>query len=199
MIDKSFIGTTLAPHSVRADVARLRFFAKAIGETNPIYTDEVAARAAGHPGLPLPPTFLFCLDTDARNDETWLKDLGISYPRVLHAEQSFTYHRMAYVGDMLHFNSRIADMYDRRNGDLIFVVLETQVSNQQGEHVADLKTTIVERKTTIVESNNGKDSRVTDHGIIQFGETLPPLHLPPVDRTTLALYGGTVRWRFRRP
>jgi hypothetical protein len=28
---------------------RLRFFAKAIGQTDPVYTDEAAARAAGHP------------------------------------------------------------------------------------------------------------------------------------------------------
>ncbi len=36
---------------------RLRMFAAAIGETDPIYTDVEAARAAGHPDLPVPPTF----------------------------------------------------------------------------------------------------------------------------------------------
>lgn len=146
MLNKNFTGIALPAHSARASAERLRFFAKAIGESNAIYTDEAAAGAAGYPGLPLPPTFLFCLDTDGRDDATWLKNVGISYPHTLHAEQSFTYHRMAFADETLHFNGRIVDMYCRKNGDLRFVVLETRVTNQQGERVAELKTTMVERK-----------------------------------------------------
>ena len=149
MFNKNCIGMTLPEHRATADPARLRFFAKAIGETDAVYTDEAVARAAGHPALPLPPTFLFCLDTDARDDARWLSDLGISYPDVLHAGQSFIYHRMAYAGETLRFNSQITDMYSKNDGALIFVVLETSVKDQRGEPVAELKTTIVERKKGI--------------------------------------------------
>jgi len=39
---------------------RLKFFAKAIGETNPIYTDEAAALEAGYRALPAPRRSPWC-------------------------------------------------------------------------------------------------------------------------------------------
>jgi acyl dehydratase len=64
---------------------------------------------------------------------------------VLHGEQSFTYHRMAYAGDTLHFDGRITDVYDKKNGALTFVVMETKVTNQRGEHVVDIRKSLVHR------------------------------------------------------
>ncbi len=144
MIDKNIIGMAFPPHSARAEASQLRFFAKAIGETNPIYTDETAALAAGHAALPLPPTFLFSLDL-ARPPSNWMKEAGIELARVLHGEQSFTYHRMAYAGDTLHFDSRITDVYDKKGGALDFVVVNVKVSNQRAEHVADMRKVLVHR------------------------------------------------------
>lgn len=144
MIDKQFIGKTLPAFRAVAEAGRLRFFAKATGETNPIYFDESAARDAGHPGLPLPPTFLFSLEFE-QPDTSWRDEIGIELPRILHGEQTFTYRRLAYAGDTLRFESRIADIYDKKAGALEFVVRETRVTNQNGEHVADLRSVIVQR------------------------------------------------------
>ena len=144
MIDKKFIGKTLPAFRAVAEAGRLRFFAKAIGETNPVYFDESAARDAGHPALPLPPTFLFSLEFE-QPDTSWRDEIGIELPRILHGEQQFTYHRVAYAGDTLLFESRIADIYDKKGGALEFVVRETRVTNQRGEHVADLRSVLVHR------------------------------------------------------
>ncbi|WP_321936093.1 MULTISPECIES: MaoC family dehydratase N-terminal domain-containing protein [unclassified Paraburkholderia] len=144
MIDKQHIGKTLPAFRAVAEAGRLRFFAQAIGETNPVYFDESAARDAGHPGLPLPPTFLFSLEFE-QPDGSWRDEIGIELPRILHGEQSFTYHRLAYAGDVLLFESRIADIYDKKGGALEFVVRETRVTNPRGEHVADLRSVIVQR------------------------------------------------------
>lgn len=54
-LDKAVIGTTLPATTLTVERARLRFFAKAIGETDPVYTDVDAAKAAGHPDIPAPP------------------------------------------------------------------------------------------------------------------------------------------------
>lgn len=144
MIDKKHIGKVIPSFRTEAEAGRLRFFAKAIGETNPIYFDESAARDAGHPNLPLPPTFLFSLELE-QPDKSWRDEIGIQVARILHGEQSFTYHRMACAGDVLLFECRIADIYDKKGGALDFVVRETRVTNQHGEHVADLRSVLVHR------------------------------------------------------
>lgn len=189
MREKQFIGHRLQPHEARADAYRLRCFAKAIGETDPIYTNEATARAAGHPDLPLPPTFLFCLDTEVRDDAAWLGGMGISYPDVLHAEQSFVYHRMAYANETLRFASRITDVVSKKDGALLFVTLETQVNDMQGAPVADLKTTIVESKNR-TQKKDAKNVAPSEKITPKAGATLEPLQLSPVDRATLALYAG---------
>lgn len=144
MIDKKHIGKVLPSFTATAEAGQLRFFAKSIGETNPIYSDEQAARDAGHPALPLPPTFLFSLEF-TQPSKAWRDELGIVPSRILHGEQSFDYHRMAYAGDVLRFDSRIGDIYDKKGGALEFVVRETRVTNQRGEHVADLRSVLVHR------------------------------------------------------
>lgn len=144
MIDKKHIGKTLHTFYVKPEAGQLRFFAKAIGETDPIYFDASAAQDAGHPNLPLPPTFLFSLEFE-QPSAGWRQELGVVPSRILHGEQKFTYHRMAYVGDTLQYESRIADIYDKKNGALEFIVRDTRVTNERGEHVADLRSIIVQR------------------------------------------------------
>jgi acyl dehydratase len=146
MIDKKHIGRQLPTFLVTAEAGQLRFFAKATGETSPIYFDEQAARDAGHPNLPLPPTFLFSLEFQIPSN-AWRDELGIVTARILHGEESFRYHRMAYAGDTLRFDVRIADIYDKKGGALEFVVRETRVTNQHGEHVADLRSVLVQRNS----------------------------------------------------
>ncbi|RCW69608.1 MaoC family dehydratase N-terminal domain-containing protein [Pseudorhodoferax soli] len=144
MIDKQHIGMQLPVFRATAEAGQLRFFAKSIGETNPIYLDESAARDAGHPGLPLPPTFLFSLEFQIPSN-AWRETLGIVTSRILHGEESFSYHRMAYAGDTLQFETHIADIYDKKGGALSFVVRASRVTNQRGEHVADLRSILVHK------------------------------------------------------
>jgi acyl dehydratase len=144
MLNKSFIGKTLPSFHATAEAGQLALFAKATGETRPEYIDESAARDAGHPHLPLPPTFLFSLELTYPS-AGWREEIGIENARILHGEQSFTYHRLAYAGEKLLFESRIADIYDKKDGALSFVVRETRVSNPRGEHVADLRSVLVHR------------------------------------------------------
>lgn len=145
MIDRKYIGHTLPAFEVEVEKGRLRFFAKATGQQDRVYGDEAAARDAGHPALPVPPTFLFCLEMEAPNPAAMRELLAIDIGKVLHGEQQFDYHAMAYAGDRLRFEPRIADIYDKKNGALEFIVRETRVSNQRGEHVADLRCVTVVR------------------------------------------------------
>lgn len=118
----------IAPIPFDIERGRLRFFAQTIGLTHPIYTDVEAARRAGHRDLPVPPTFLSnSLELELRNPLGWLAEVGGDLTKTTHAEQSFTYHALAYAGDSLVLERRIADVYTKKGGALEFVVKQTDV------------------------------------------------------------------------
>ncbi|HVR52371.1 MAG TPA: MaoC family dehydratase N-terminal domain-containing protein [Pseudorhodoferax sp.] len=143
MIDKKWIGHELPPSQLPIERTRLQFFAKAIGETDPVYTDATAARDAGYADLPAPPTFLFAAELDSGASTRLLADLDIPLARLLHGEQSFVYHRAACVGDTVTVRSRIEDIYAKKNGALEFVVKASRATNQMGELVAEMRTVLV--------------------------------------------------------
>jgi acyl dehydratase len=143
MIDRKWIGYETPASELALDRTRLRFFAKAIGETDPIYTDPAAARTAGYADLPAPPTFLFAAELDSGAIDTLLGQLDIPLRNLLHGEQSFTYHRAACAGDIISVRSRIEDIYDKKGGALEFVVKTSRATNQHGELVAELRSVLV--------------------------------------------------------
>lgn len=122
---------------------RLRFFAKAIGLTNPIYLDVEAARRAGHRDLPVPPTFIsLSLELELPEPFGWLAELGADLTKTTHAEQSFVYHKLAYAKDQLLLRRRIIDVYVKKGGALEFVVKRTDVMRGD-EHLAEVQSVTV--------------------------------------------------------
>jgi len=145
MIDKKYIGYLLPPVLWEVEKGRIAFFAKVIGLTDPIYTDEAAAKAEGYRGIVAPPTFIFGALGDSGETMKLIETLQIDLGKVLHGEQRFDYHAPVCAGDALHFQSRVSDIYDKKGGALEFVVNDTRVTNQLGQHVADLHSVIVVR------------------------------------------------------
>lgn len=145
MIDRKWIGYETTPAVLPIERSRLIFFAKAIGETDPIYTDVEAARAAGYADLPAPPTFLFAAELDSGQTAQLLSNLGVSVARLLHGEQGFSYRRLVCAGDTVAVRSRIIDIYDKKNGALEFIVKSGKAVNQHGEPVAELRSILIVR------------------------------------------------------
>ena len=143
MIDKKWIGHELPTAVLPIEAGRLKFFAQAIGESNPVYLDEAAARDAGYAALPAPPTFLFAAELDSGASFALIEQLQIPLAKLLHGEQGFSYFRPACVGDTVTVRSTITDIYAKKNGALEFVVKLSQASNQHGEKVAELRSVIV--------------------------------------------------------
>lgn len=145
MIDPRWIGHELPRHIFEIERGRLKLFAKVVGETNPIYLDEVAARAHGHPDLPALPSFLFAAELDTGSLTEMLGLLGIDMGRILHGEQRFTHHGMVYANDTISVTSCIANIYQKKNGALEFIAKETFARNQRNQCVAELRATLVVR------------------------------------------------------
>ncbi|MEP1472142.1 MAG: MaoC family dehydratase N-terminal domain-containing protein [Halieaceae bacterium] len=145
MLDRNYIGHTFPAHSVPVEVGRLKFFAQAVGESDPIYHDEEAARAAGYRALPAPPTFVFSLNLAGTDLAEKYVPMGIDLARLLHAEQQFEYFSTICAGDVITLESKVADIYDKKDGALEFAIEETTATNQNGELVAKSTQTLVMR------------------------------------------------------
>jgi acyl dehydratase len=146
MVDQSAIGRTFSPIAAHVEPGRLRFFLNTIGEANPLHRDRAAARAAGYSATPVPPTYLFCLEMmDAEEPFEFLAALDIDLARILHGEQRFNYHAPIVVGDTLTFKPRVTGVIDKKGGAMTLLTIETEVTNQDGVHVADTVRTVVVR------------------------------------------------------
>ena len=145
MIDKKLIGHEFDPVILPVEEGRLKFVAKAIGETNPVYSNLDAAKAEGHPSIPAPPTFVFMLEIDALNLDEIMKLFGKDNKQLLHGEQGFIYHTPIYSGDRITVSKKVKDIYDKKDGKLEFVVTENSFFNQNEVKVAETVTNYVIR------------------------------------------------------
>ncbi|MGH7895838.1 MAG: MaoC family dehydratase N-terminal domain-containing protein [Candidatus Binatia bacterium] len=138
-IDRSLIGVWGPESSMRVELGKIREFAKAVKDPNPVYAD--AARCVA------PPTFLMTI-------AHWIGDLGatrsavkLDFRRLLHGEQDFEYVKAIRPGDTLTFRSRTKDVFEKegkRGGTMLFVIGETEFKNQRGEVVAYMRNTAIE-------------------------------------------------------
>ncbi len=145
MIDKKFIGKKSPPREVEVEKGQLRFFAKAVGESNPVYTDEASARDAGYRSLPAPPTFVLSLNLAQPDPFSKYTEMGVHLEKILHGEQQFEYLAPICAGDRITLESTIVDIFEKKGGALEFVIEETSASNQHNELVARSVQTIIVR------------------------------------------------------
>lgn len=143
-IPRDVVGTTTAALTVQVDRGRLQLFAKAVGETDRIYWDVDAAVAAGHPDVPVPPTYLFALELERDGSLTWLTDLGVAVGQVLHGTQSFRYSAPAHAGDALTVQSEITDVY-KKNGGLLELIERRTTVTRGSCLIATLDQTVIVR------------------------------------------------------
>lgn len=132
------------PLVLTAERGRLAFFAQATGQADPVYLDLGAARAAGHPDLPIPPSFYFSLELERPDPFGWLTALGVDLRRVLHGEQSFAYHATAHAGDVLTLSTRITDVTVKKGGALELLTKQTSVT-RGGQPIAEATAVIIVR------------------------------------------------------
>ena len=108
-------------------------FAEAIGDPNPLFNDEQAARSTRYGGLIAPPTFLRFLPPGQMKVE-----VRSPYPAALDGGSEWEYFEPVRPGDRITVTVKIAEMIERegRLGKMLFIVRETKYVNHYGSVVA---------------------------------------------------------------
>lgn len=124
---------------------RLKFFAKATGQNDPVYSDDEAAKAAGYRSIPAPPTIGFCLEMESNSLWDNIAAMGVPVGKILHGTQTFKYHKPICAGDRVTFETKVSNIFDKKGGALEFIVENSTGKNQDDELVVELERVIVVR------------------------------------------------------
>ncbi|MET9338427.1 MULTISPECIES: MaoC family dehydratase N-terminal domain-containing protein [unclassified Nonomuraea] len=143
-LNRDFVGRTYtSTTSYEVSRVKIKEFAAAIGDSNPIYRDREAAQAAGHPDVVAPPTFPIVFSLQSGGDALGDPDLGLNLAMVVHGEQRFEYTRPIYPGDELVTTSTITEIRSAGRNELL--TIRSDVTTVAGEPVCTTYNTIVER------------------------------------------------------
>ncbi len=145
---RALVGQRLGePVSATLHAQEAERFAYAVGDTNPIYLDDAAARAAGYRARVVPPGFLiWALEPPRplaalREDGLW-RDAGpplrLHVSRVLYGGEEWEYRAPVYPGDTIRAETRLASLEEKTGGSGPFVLMTTEATytNRAGEIVA---------------------------------------------------------------
>ena len=144
-LNQSLVGKEYPPIHYEVGREKLREFAVALGETNPVYHDEQAARAAGHPDLPAVPTFPVVISFRAGAMVNGDPELGLDYSRVVHGEQAFTYRRPVRAGDRLLATARAAAIETKGRHELLTIA--TRIASDAGDPGCEATSLLISRGT----------------------------------------------------
>ncbi len=144
-MDMTAAGKSFPPYEFHVERGKIREFADALEDRDPLYRDAELARRSPLGGIPAPPTLLRTFLYEPRDAVEALKVRDWSF--IVHGEQEFEYLAPVLAGDVLSAQDTIVSITEkesRRAGKLQIAVIESVFRNQRGEKVQVARRTLVE-------------------------------------------------------
>jgi uncharacterized OB-fold protein/acyl dehydratase len=163
---RAWVGRVASEPAIARDAVNLpmiRRWCEAMGETNPIYVDEDAARAAGHPGIVAPPAMLDVwamppFRPGGRSPEEGMAVLGLfdaaGYTGVVATNVKQDYARYLKIGDIVTSSPSVADVSDEKRTGLgigHFVTLAYDFTNQDGDELGRMTFRVLKFKPNLAQ------------------------------------------------
>jgi acyl dehydratase len=127
------IGKTFPPSTYAVGREKIREYASAVGETNPLYFDVDVARAAGYDDVVAPPMFAVVYAGRAMVAALFDPEVGIDFAHMLHAGQEFEWGPVVVAGDEVTTTTTVAEIGERAGmGSYVF---RTESRNEREETV----------------------------------------------------------------
>jgi acyl dehydratase len=132
-VNTSAVGKTYPAAVYSVGREKIKEYALAVGETNPLYLDPEAARAAGHADVVAPPMFAVVYGLPAIAPAIFDPEVGIDFARMVHGGQEFSWGPLVVAGDEITTEVSVKDVSERAGNG--FYVFESVSKNQAGETV----------------------------------------------------------------
>ena len=127
------IGKKFPAYEYEVGREKIREYANAVGETNPIHHDREAAQAAGFRNVVAPPMFAVVYSAGSVGPAVLDPEVGINFPMMVHGSQEFVWGEQVCAGDEISTETTVKDISER--GGMGFYVFESVSRNQDGQEV----------------------------------------------------------------
>jgi acyl dehydratase len=127
------IGKTFPPLEYEVGREKIREYAHAVGETDPVHHDRAAARAAGFRDVVAPPMFAVVYSAGSVAPAIFDPEIGMNFAMMVHGGQEFVWGEPVCSGDTITTTSEFKD-YSERAG-MRFYVFESVSTNQDAAEV----------------------------------------------------------------
>jgi acyl dehydratase len=127
------VGKTYAPTVYAVGREKIREYAHAVGETNPLHLDPEAARAAGQRDVVAPPMFCVVYSSPAVAPALFDPEVGINFAMMVHGGQEFVWGPLVVAGDEITTTVSVKSIEQRAGNG--FYVFESGSVNQDGATV----------------------------------------------------------------
>lgn len=132
-VNTDAVGRTYAPVTYAVGREKIKEYAFAVGETNPLHLDPGVAREAGYTDVVAPPMFAVVYSAPAVIPIMFDKEVGINFARLVHGGQEFKWGPLVVAGDEIVTTASVKDVSER--GGNGFYVFESVSVNQRDEIV----------------------------------------------------------------
>jgi acyl dehydratase len=133
-VDTKAAGKTYEPKVYAVGREKVREYANAVGETNPVHLDVEAARGAGYADVVAPPMFAVVYSAPAMAPAVLDPEVGINLAMMVHGGQEFEWGKPVVAGEEITTTASVKDISERDGKG--FYVFETVSTNQDGDTVA---------------------------------------------------------------
>ncbi len=130
-VNRDTIGKQWPPVSYEVGVEKIREYARAVGETNPVYHDRQAALAAGFRDVVAPPMFCVVYSAPAMGPAVVDPEVGINLMAMVHGGQEFQWGEPVCAGDVITTAPKMADIHEKDGRG--YYVFTSESTNQDGE------------------------------------------------------------------
>ncbi|MEA2340753.1 MAG: hypothetical protein QOG11_830 [Solirubrobacteraceae bacterium] len=113
---------------------KIREYALAVGETEPLSLDVGAARRAGYADVVAPPMFAVVYSAPAMGPVLFDPEVGLDFARMVHGGQEFKWGPLVVAGDEISTTVSVVSIDERAGKG--FYVFESVSTNQDGDTVA---------------------------------------------------------------
>lgn len=130
---------------------KIREFANALCDKNPVYTDISYAREKGFESVLMPPTFPFSFALHLPSENFVMEktiELGLDVGKSVHGETEFIYDRPVVAGEVLKGEMKVGKMYEKegkKGGKMKFVEMLITFFDANDNRVALNKNIFIER------------------------------------------------------